>query len=151
LGGLLEGIPLRFSAEGSKRNNESLQNRPGALDLPGTVDVHALYMHDKCMPHWRSRPQITVADVEQMVQAHKSLELIIQGLQRSSSAGAGGTIAALAVVDQWICALFNRVEPWYEAYLEKVNRTASAKTSKADPQSADEQSEADAVLPFREH
>ena len=63
--------------------------------------------------------QFTLQDVKTLIHCKAQLDAVINALAASNWTGAKPTIAALGLVDRYICDLYNRCEPYWLRYLER--------------------------------
>ena len=62
---------------------------------------------------------IRITDVQTMMNCKKALDSVVDALASTNWQGAKPTIATLAIVDQFICDLYNRSEKYWLAYLNR--------------------------------
>jgi len=68
---------------------------------------------------------IRITDVQTMMNCKKALDSVVDALASTNWQGAKPTIATLAIVDQFICDLYNRSEKYWLAYLNRGGPTRS--------------------------
>lgn len=76
--------------------------------------------------------RLNLQDVRDLIASKAALDAVTNALRSTNWAGAGTSIAALATVDQLICRLYNRAEPYWLRYIGAAPPGAPAEASEAD-------------------
>jgi hypothetical protein len=75
---------------------------------------------------------LNLQDVKNLIDCKAQLDAVINSLAACNWAGGKASIAALGIVDRFVCDLYNRVEPHWLAYLNRASAGAPA-PSPSDP------------------
>ena len=81
---------------------------------------------------------LNLSDVKSLISCKLQLDAVISALTQANWQGARPAIAALGIVDRYVCELYNRCEPHWLAYLNRGTAAPAAPSpSDNDPQSPD--------------
>jgi hypothetical protein len=110
---------------GQKRIAEPLRDFRRVVRAGRLVDASPVGGQYAFMPKRPIPVSLNLSDVKSLIACKMQLDAIVSALTVANWAGARASIAALGIVDRYICDLYNRCEPYWLQYLE---RGAGSKT-----------------------